>query len=288
MIAIYKKELKAYFTSMMGYLFVAFCIAVTGLYFCAFNLFNSYPNVYYSLSQVLFIFIILMPILTMRIISEEQRNKTDQLLYTAPVSVGAIVMGKYLAMLTVFLVPVIVVAFFPLILAEYGTVHMVSSYLSVFAYFLIGASFIAVGLFVSSVTESQIIAAVISFAVLLLSYFMEAIASLISASAITSLIGLFILLAILCVVYYLLTRNIWASGIAFGVFGIVFIIVYFIDKTLFEGVIVTILTSFNLTSSADNLMSMGILDLTEIVYYVTVIAFFIFITVQSIQKKRWN
>ncbi len=288
MIAVYKKELKAYFTSMMGYLFVAFCIAVTGLYFCAFNLYNAYPNVYYSLSQVLFIFIILMPILTMRIVSEEQRNKTDQLLYTAPVSVGSIVMGKYLAMLTVFLIPVIVIAFFPLILAEYGTVHMVSSYLSVFAYFLIGASFIAVGLFVSSVTESQIIAAVISFAVLLLSYFMEAIASLISASAITSLIGLFVLLAILCVVYYLLTRNVWASGIAFGVFSVVFIVAYFIDKTLFEGVMITILSSFNLTSSADNLMSMGILDLTEIVYYVTVIAFFIFITIQSIQKKRWN
>ncbi len=288
MVAIYKKELKTYFTSMMGYLFVAFCIAVTGLYFCAFNLFNSYPNVYYSLSQVLFIFIILMPILTMRIISEEQRNKTDQLLYTAPVSVGAIVMGKYLAMLTVFLIPVIVVAFFPLILAEYGTVHMASSYLAVLAYFLVGASFIAVGLFVSSVTESQIIAAVVSFAVLLLSYFMEAIASLISASAITSLVGLFILLAILCVVYYLLTRNALASGIAFGVFGVVLIVVYFIDKTLFEGAMITVLKSFNLTSSADNLMSMGILDLTEIVYYVTVIAFFIFITIQSIQKKRWN
>ncbi len=288
MLAIYKKELKTYFTSMMGYLFVAFCIAITGLYFCAYNLYNSYPNIYYSLAQVLFIFVVLMPLLTMRIISEEQRNKTDQLLYTAPVSVGSIVMGKYLAMLTVFLIPVAVICFFPLILAEYGTVHMMSSYLAILAYFLVGASFIAVGMFISSVTESQIIAAVISFAVLLLSYFMDALASLISATPITSLIGLIILLAVLCMVYYFLTRNVMASGIAFGAGLVIMLVIYFIDNTLFEGVMITVLTSFNLTSSANNLMRMGILDLTEIVYYVTVIAFFIFITVQSIQKKRWN
>ena len=224
----------------------------------------------------------------MRIISEEQRNKTDQLLYTAPVSVGSIVMGKYLAMLTVFLIPVAVICFFPLIMAEYGTVHMMSSYLAILAYFLVGASFIAVGMFISSVTESQIIAAVISFAILLLSYFMDALASLISATPITSLIGLIILLVVLCMVYYFLTRNVMAAGIAFGAGLVIMLIIYFIDNTLFEGVMITVLTSFNLTSSANNLMQMGILDLTEIVYYVTVIAFFIFITVQSIQKKRWN
>jgi len=288
MIAIYKKELKTYFTSMMGYLFIAFCIAITGLYFCALNLFNAYPNVYYSLSQVLFIFIILMPILTMRIVSEEQRNKTDQLLYTAPVSVGSIVMGKYLSMVTVFLVPVAVVAFFPLILAEYGTINFGAAYLAVLAYFMIGASFIAVGLFISSITESQIIAAVLSFAALLASYLIKSVASLVSATAFTSLVGLFILLALLCIVYYLLTRNALVSGIAFGVLGVAMIIVYLIDNTIFEGVIITVLTSFNLFSGANNLMTMGILDLTEIVYYVTVIAFFIFITVQSIQKKRWS
>lgn len=288
MTAVYKKELKTYFTSMMGYLFIAFCVAITGLFFCAYNLYNAYPNLYYSLVQVLFIFIILMPLLTMRIISEEQRNKTDQLLYTAPVSVGSIVMGKYLAMVTVFAVPVVIICFFPLILAEYGTVHMPSAYLAILAYFLIGSSFIAVGMFISSVTESQIIAAVISFAVLLLSYFMDALASLISANSITSLIGLFIMFAVLCIVYYLLTRNVMAAGIAFGVGAVIMLVIYFIDSTLFEGVMITVLTSFNLTSSADNLMQMGILDLTEIVYYVTVIVFFIFITVQSIQKKRWS
>jgi len=288
MIAIYKKELKTYFTSMMGYLFIAFCLAVTGLYFCAYNLYNSYPNVYYSLKQVLFLFVILMPILTMRIVSEEQRNKTDQLLYTAPVSVGAIVMGKYLAMVTVFLIPVVVVAFFPLILAQYGTVHMTSSYLAVLAYFLVGCSFIAVGLFISSITESQIIAAVLSFAALLCSYLMEAIASLVSATPLTSLIGILILIAVLCVVYYLLTRNVMVAGVAFGVLAVITIVAYIINNALFEGVMITIISSFNLATGADNMMTLGVLDLTEIVYYVTVISFFIFITVQSIQKKRWS
>ncbi|MBQ9765539.1 MAG: ABC transporter permease, partial [Lachnospiraceae bacterium] len=235
-----------------------------------------------------FIFIILMPLLTMRIMSEERRNKTDQLLLTAPVSVGAIVVGKYLAMLTVFLVPVIVVAFYPLILAQYGEVHMESSYLAVFAYFIVGASFIAVGLFISSITESQIIAAVLSFAALFVSYLSEDIAELVSATPLTSLIGLFVLLAVMCSIYYLLTRNAMAAGIAFGVIGVAMVILFIVKKSIFEGVLITVISSFSLVSSANNLMTMGMLDLTEVVYYVSVIAFFIFITVQSIQKKRWN
>lgn len=288
MLAIYKKELKTYITSMMGCIFIAFCLAITSLYFCLYNLYYAYPNVYLALQGVVWFFIILMPILTMRIISEEQRNKTDQLLYTAPVSVSGIVMGKYLAMLTIFAIPVLIVCVYPVILSQYGEVQYVASYLAILAYFLIGATFIAVGMFISSITESQIIAAVVSFAVLLVSHLMTTLVELISGTAEASLIGFIILIAVLCVIYYLLAKNIVVSVISFVVLTAATVVLYFIKPVMFEGAINSALESFCLTAVAEDLFVYSILDITAIVYYVTVIAFFVFITVQSIQKKRWN
>lgn len=288
MLAIYKKELKSYLSSMMGCVFIAFCLAITSLYFCLYNLYYAYPNIYMALQGVVWFFIILMPILTMRIISEEQRNKTDQLLYTAPVSVSAIVMGKYFAMLTIFAIPVLIVCTYPLILSQYGEVQYVASYLAILAYFLIGATFIAVGMFISSITESQIIAAVVSFAVLLVSHLMSTLVELISGTAEASLIGFIILIIVLCVIYYLLAKNLLVSIISFFVLTAITVILYFVKPVIFEGAINSALESFCITTMAEDLFIYSILDVTAIVYYVTLIAFFIFITVQSIQKKRWN
>lgn len=288
MLAIYKKELKTYFTSMMGCIFIAFCLAITSLYFCLYNMYYAYPNIYLALQGVVWFFVILMPILTMRIISEEQRNKTDQLLYTAPVSISSIVMGKYLAMVTIFAIPVAIVCFYPMILSQFGEVSYASSYLAILGYFLVGATFIAVGMFISSITESQIIAAVVSFAVLLVSHLMTTLVELISGTAQASLIGFIILIAVLCAIYYLLAKNVAVSIGAFVVLTVLTVVLYFVKPMMFEGAINAVLESFCLTAVAEDLFVYSILDITAIVYYVTVIAFFVFITVQSIQKKRWN
>lgn len=288
MLAIYKKELKSYLTSMMGCLFIAFCLALTSLYFCLYNLYYAYPSIYISLQGVIWFFVILMPILTMRIISDEQRNKTDQLLYTAPVSVYSIVIGKYLAMLTIFAIPVLVICTYPLILSQLGEVQYPESYLAILAYFLIGAAFIAVGLFISSITENQIIAAVVSFAVLLASHLITNIAGFISGTAFASFVGFIIIIAVLCIVYFILTKNMFASITAFVVLMALTVGLYIVKPVIFEGSIITVLESLSLTSMADDMFAYSILDITAIVYYVTVIAFLIFITVQSIQKKRWS
>ncbi len=288
MLAIYKKELKTYFTSMMGCIFIAFCLAITSLYFCLYNMYYAYPNIYLALQGVVWFFVILMPILTMRIISEEQRNKTDQLLYTAPVSISSIVMGKYLAMVTIFAIPVAIVCFYPMILSQFGEVSYASSYLAILGYFLVGATFIAVGMFISSITESQIIAAVVSFAVLLVSHLMTTLVELISGTAKASLIGFIILIAVLCAIYYLLAKNVAVSVGSFIVLTVLTVVLYFVKPMMFEGAINAVLESFCLTAVAEDLFVYSILDITAIVYYVTVIAFFVFITVQSIQKKRWN
>lgn len=182
MIAIYKRELKAYFNSVIGWLFCAASLFFVSLYFLSYNLLGGYSYIAYALSSASFIFLISIPILTMRILAEERKQKIDQLILTAPVSIGKIVLGKYLAMATVFMIPVIVVCVYPLIMRAFGTVSLTESYVSILGYTLYGLAGIAVGLFVSAITESQVIAAVLTFLAMYITYMMSGITSMISST----------------------------------------------------------------------------------------------------------
>lgn len=236
MLAVYKRELKSFFRSFIGLLFIAVTLFFIGLYFTVYNMLNGYPYYSYVVSSVTFLFLVSVPILTMRILAEEKRSKTDQLILTAPVSVGGIVMGKYLALLTVFVIPTLVSCVYPLIMARYGTVPMGESYLSILAFFLFGATCIAIGLWISSLTESQVIAAVLGFAVLFLGYMMSSICSIISSTG------------------NLLTK---------------------------------LLGCFDMYTPFANLLE-GTLNIGSIVYYVSISALVLFLTVQSIQKRRYS
>ena len=151
--AIYKREVSSYFNSMIGWIFVAVLTVFIGIYFFAYNLFQGYPYFSLSLGSSLFIFMVVVPILTMRSMADERHTKTDQLLLTAPVSVTAVVLGKYFAMLTVFAVPVAIACLCPLIIALNGTAFLLADYGAILAFFLLGAVEIAVGMLISSLTE---------------------------------------------------------------------------------------------------------------------------------------
>lgn len=286
--AIYKKEFKSYFNSMMGYVFVAFVLVAVGIYFSAYNLGMGYPLMGITFSSVTFLFLILVPILTMRSLSEEQRNKTDQLLYTSPVSIGGIVFGKYLALISVFAIPVLIICLYPIVLDEYGTIDFGMTYLSIFGFYLLGCAYISVGLFISSLTESQIIAAVISFGVLLFSYLISGITGFFADTAITSLLAFSVILLVFCMIYYNMARSTAASAIVFILGEAALLVLYFMKRTWFEGAIARVLGTFDLAAASVNMVQNGILDITDIVFYLTVIGLFLFFTVQSIQKKRWS
>ena len=182
MCAIYKKELRAYLTSMTGYIFMAVLLAVTSLYYVANCLVGGYPVFGAILSSVYFVLLIIVPVLTMRSMAEEKRQKTDQLLMTAPVSLWKIVLGKYLAMVTVFLIPMAILCLYPLILLRFGSVSLPMAYTAILGYTLFGAACLAIGLFLSAVTESQVIAAVLTFGVLFFLNMASGIANVIGAS----------------------------------------------------------------------------------------------------------
>ena len=180
MIAIYKREVRSFFNSFIGWLFLAVTLLMTGVYFTVYNIIYGYPNIATVLGSVIFLFMIAIPILSMRILAEDRKQKTDQLILTAPVTIGKVVIGKYLALLSVFAIPVVVIGIAPIILSFYGNFQLGISYTALLGFFLYGALALAIGLFLSSLTESIVIAAVLTFAALFLGYLMQGICSIIS------------------------------------------------------------------------------------------------------------
>ena len=191
--AIYKRELQSYFHSFLGSLFIGATLILIGIYFSVYDLFMGYPYIGYALSSVVFLFLISIPVLCMKILAEERHQKTDQLILTSPVSVGSIVMGKFFALSTIFAIPVLIVSLYPVIMRLFGTVDLGKSYLAILGFFLYGLACIAICVFVSSLTESQVIAAVLSFGVLFLGYIMSALCSMISSTGnlLTKILGAF-------------------------------------------------------------------------------------------------
>lgn len=286
MFVIYKKELNSYFNGMMGYVFIAFALAVIGVYMTAVNLTQAYPNFEYVLDSVRFLFILLMPILTMRTLSEERRQRTDQLLYSSPISTWSVVTGKFFASLTVFAIPLLVSSLYPLLLRQFGNVNLKTAYAGVIGFLLMGGAAIAMGIFLSALSESQMVSAVASFAVLLICYLMPSLTSMVSASALTSCIGFSILLLILAYLLYSTTKNpILAGGISLGGIGALAAL-YFLKPTLLEGTFISAMNALSVFQRYDTFIY-GMLDLRSIVYFITIIALFIFFTVQVIEKRRW-
>lgn len=177
MIAVLKRELGGYFKGMLGYLFAAFMLIFAGIYTMAYNLSGMTAGFEYVVSAIAFIYLIAVPILTMRTIAEERRQKTDQLLYALPVSLTAVVIGKYLALLCVLALPCLIMALYPLILMQFGAVPLLSAYGALAAFFMLGACLLAVGLLVSSMTDSPVAAAVMTLLVMLVLYFIGDLAS---------------------------------------------------------------------------------------------------------------
>ncbi len=282
-----KHELSNYFHSMTAYIFGAFLLAFVGIGAMIYNIQQAVANFEYVLSFVSLVFVVIIPVLTMRVIAEERKQKTDQLLYSLPITTTQVVLGKYLALLVIYLIPLCIVAVYPLLFAQYGEVYLLTSYGSIGAFFVMGAALIAVGTFLSSLTENQGFAAGIAIAVFLLNYYSVSLAEHISATAFGSAAALCVLSCLLGLLVRYLTKN---EYLAYGT-AIVLIaavgITYFANSAVFEGLLPDIMKKLSHFERFYTFVS-GVFDLTAIVYYVSVIAFFLFLAVQSLEKRRYN
>ena len=288
MLAIYKRELKSYFHSMTGCVVIAFLVMFTGIYFMAYNLNAGYPYFSYTLSGSLIVFLVGIPLLTMRSFSEERKTKTDQLLLTAPVSLTKVVLGKYFAMVTVLAVPNVIFCLFPLLIKLQGTAYLLVDYSSIAVFFLLGCVYLAIGMFMSSLTESQIIAFISTFGILLLLYLWDGILSFLPSSALSGMIGILLILTLIVVYIYHMTKN-WmlAAGIE-AVGSAAALIVYFVKSSLYENLLTKLLGRLALADVFMNISSSNIVDVSGLLLYVSILIIFVFLTIQTIQKRRWS
>ena len=287
MIAVLKHELSGYFHSLTAYIFSAFLLVFVGTGALIYNIQSAVANFEYVLGYVCLGFAVIIPILTMRVIAEERKQKTDQLLYSLPIRTSQIVMGKYFALLTVYLVPLCIVAVYPLIFAQFGEVYLPTSYGSLFAFFMMGAAMIAAGTFISSLTENQGFAAGIAVPVILLNYYSVTLAEYVSATASGSAAALIVTAVLLGFVIRHLTKN---QNLAYGISILIMlavVIIYFADSSRFEGLVPDIMTKLSLFERFYTFVN-GVFDLTAIIYYITVIIYFLFLSVQSLEKRRYN
>ncbi|OXT09040.1 ABC transporter permease [Thermoanaerobacterium thermosaccharolyticum] len=232
-LTIYKRELKSYFLSPLAYVLVGFLLLISGYFFATFVLTTQYALMSPVFSNMVFVFMFISPILTMRLISEEMKNGTDQLLMTSPLKITDMVLGKYFASLTVYALSLVISLIYPLYLKIYSTPDFGPILTGYIGTFLMGAAFIAIGIFASSLTENQLIAGVIGFSILLLFWIIS-----------------------------------WLGDV-------------------FQGTAKTIVENLSLLQRFNNFQN-GVLSLNDIVFYLSVIIFFVFVTIMVVDKRRWS
>ena len=235
--AVCKHELRNYFHSLTAYVFGAFLLAFVGFGAMLYNLQAAVSNFEYVLDFGSLVLVVIVPILTMRVVAEERRQKTDQLLYSLPITTFQVIVGKYLALLVIYLIPLAVISIYPLIFSQFGDVYLPTSYGSIFAFFLMGAALIAVGVFLSSLTDDQGLAAGIGIAVILFNYYSVRLSEYVSSTAAGTAVALLVLILAVGAVVRYLTKN---EDLAFAVCLVLLAaasILYFVDSAAYEGLL---------------------------------------------------
>ena len=282
MTAIFKREFRSYFTGMVGYAVAAVSLFFLGLYFTNRNLLyqsSDFAGVLYTTTLIL---LFLLPAVSMRSFAEERRARTDQLLLTSPVSIPAIVAGKFLAQLAVFCVPLTAAAVMPLILTAFGKVSLISAYAALLGYILLGGACLAVGTFISCLTENQIVAYLASFVVLLIAYLMNGIKTMFTSGNILA----FVLLAASAAVG-VVCKNILAGGAVLVVGAAALFALFILRPAWLLSAFDAVLTALALFAPYAEIIG-GSFSLPVVLYYLSVIGVFLFFTGQTLERRRWN
>jgi ABC-2 type transport system permease protein len=285
--AVFKHELSSYFTGLTGYVFGAFLLLFAGIYTMVYNLNYMLADFAYVPGNMSFIYLIIVPILTMRVLAEERRQKTDQLLYSLPLTMTQVVLGKYFAMLMMLFIPTAIIALYPVVLCAFGSVYLPAAFSALVGFFFLGAALLSIGMFVSSITESQSVAAGVCFVVMLINYFIASLAGFVSNTAFASFVAFTVLILVLAVIVRLMTKSGFAALIAALVLEAALSVFYWLDSTRFEGLFPDVMENLSLFERFYTFVD-GVFDVRSLVYLISVIALFLFLSVQSMEKRRWS
>ena len=287
MSAIFKHELRSYFHTLTAWLFAAFLLCFVGIGAMMYNIQAAVSNFEYVLSFGCLVFVVIVPILTMCVLAEERRQRTDQLLYSLPVSTVEVVLGKYASLIVLYLVSLAIIAVYPLVFARFGEVYLPTSYGSIFAFFLLGAALLAVGMVISSLTENQGLAAGVGIAAVLFNYYSVSLSEYVSTSAMG---GITVLVALCCVLGLILKLLTGSGSLGYWVglaLSTACVALYILAPESIEGLLPGIMSTLSLFERFYVFVN-GVFDLEAVVFYLSVIGFFLFLTVQSLEKRRYN
>lgn len=287
MAAIFKREFKSHMQNVTGEICITVLLLFTGICVTIYNLVIGYSSFQYAIQLTGIAFLVFIPIMTMRSLSEDRNNRTDKLLFSLPIKTSEIILGKFFAIVAVLAIPIAIMLLYPIILSAYGHMYYDASYSAVLALFLLGIALIAICMFISSLTESPLISALICVGVLLFLLMLPLMIALIPSSALASFIGFIILEALLAVLVWRLTKSSNIGVISAAVMIIPTCAVYYFKGTLFEGLLPKLLGYLSLYDRFYDLNS-GNFDLKTVVFFVSVTVYFLFLCVQSLDRRRWN
>ena len=250
MIAIFKREFKSYFATPIGYIVIAAFYFFLGLYFSMIYSVGA-PEVNTIIVAMSSIIVFVIPVITMRLMSEDRRQKVDQALLTAPVKLTSIVMGKFLAALAVFAIGFAPTIIFELIVISYVEVNVLYYLYALLGIILLGGALIAIGMFISSLTESSVVSAILTLVVNIVVLYMSNFAEMISSAQTTGTGGFF--------------AKLWTN------------ILEALSKLVERLAFLSVFENFGA----------NVFSIVDIIYFLSIIAVFLFLCVRSLEKRRW-
>ena len=287
MTAIFKREFKSCFTGMIGWVIAAVSLFFLGLYFTNRNLLyasSDFASVLYTMTMIL---LFLLPAISMRSFAEERKNKTDQLLLTSQVSIPAIVAGKFLAELAVFALPLAAAVVMPLLLQAFGTVSLVAAYSALLGYLLLGGACLAVGTWISALTENQILAYLATFGALLVAYLMNGIQTMFTTGNLLAFIVFMIVLLVASVLVSVICKRLAAGAAVFCAGAVVLFVLFQLRPAWLLAAFNAVLSALALFEPFKDIVG-GMFSIPAIVYYLSVMGLFLFLTGQALARRRWN
>ena len=288
MLAVYKRELRAYMNNVYGWLFMAIFLLFTGYMMFQNNLYDRAPEFELTLSGSQYALLLLIPILCMRSMAEDRHNKTDMFYLSLPMKTSAVVLGKYFAMLTVYAIPCAILCVYPLVLGAFGTVNFLIAYLSILLFLILGAALIAVCQFLSSLTDNLVIAAVLGVLAVAVLLFAPWLSYVIPLTAIASFIGFVVLALLLAGIAFLATHNLNVTAITGAVAVVPLSVIYILSRSSFEGLFPSLLQFISPFAHFAAFCQFGTFSVQSLILLLSYPVLFVFLTVQSADKKRWD
>lgn len=288
MSAVYKRELRAYMNNVYGWLFMAILLLFTGYMMFQNNLYDGAPEFELTLSGSQYALLLLIPILCMRSMAEDRHNKTDMFYLSLPMKTSSVVLGKYFAMLTVYAIPCVILCVYPLVLGAFGPVNYLVAYLAILLFLILGAALIAVCQFLSSLTDNLVIAAVLGVLAVAVLLFAPWLSYIIPLTAIASFIGFVVLALLLAGIAFLATHNLNVTAITAAAAVVPLSVIYILSRSSFEGLFPSLLQFISPFAHFAAFCQFGTFSVQSLILLLSYPVLFVFLTVQSADKKRWD